>query len=512
MRVALIGLLALNVALVGCRESGDEVLGIDATGDLRGEAYLDRDGNGQRTPLIDTPFPRLRVDVVPVAGGASVATVTTDTLGQFRVRNLAVGSYRLRPDPATVGDTVRVERIDSAVVTVAANDTTSSLVTIGYRTPTMAEIAALGNGARVGLLATALNSWPTFGDSTIHFADSTGAVRAVFLPAVTITPGDTVRATGTVTRHLGAVAITSVTIIRRASGDLPAPIAATTFAAARAGGRLSAAQVRVLRARVVEASSLPGGDVLFVVDDGSGQLQVVVDASAAVTTALPISLGAELDVTGLLVPINDGSGRWRLKPRFTGDVVVRYQRISIASARAQQPGQYVMVHGIALNEVLNLGDRSVHVSDASAAIRVLLAPGQNFFFVAGDSISVFGQIDMNSSTTNLPVLRPINLAVLATRIVPPPSAFTTLRAATADNGQRDAALVRVTTATVDSVAGSSVRRLNDGSGFVEMTPPAGQFPLPAVGSRVNVTGLLVPVAPGRWVIRPRTTADLVIVP
>jgi hypothetical protein len=508
-RVALIGLLAVNVLLLGCRESGDEVLGIHTNGDLRGEVYLDRDGNGQRTPGIDTPFPRVRLDLVPIAGGPALLTVLSDTLGQFHLRNVEVGSYRLRPDPASVGDSVRVERIDSAIVTIAANDTSTALVTIGYRTPTMAEIAVMSNGTRVGIFATALNAWTTFGDSTVHFADSTGAVRAVFLPSVSITPGDTVRATGTVTRHLGVVAVTNVTVVRRAPGDLPAPIDVTTSAASLAGGRLNAAQVRVRAARVLQASSLVGGDLLFIVNDGSGQLQVLVDASAAILTQFPIGLGAELDVTGLLVPINDGSGRWRLKPRFSGDVVVRYLPVSIATARTMPPGQYVMVQGIALNNELTLGDFSVHVSDASGALRVFVTP-QRFFFAAGDSVSVFGQISMG--TGNLPVLsQNINLAVIANRAVPAPLAITTARAATGDNGQRDAAFVRVTNAVLDTVSSGGARqyRLNDGSGFVDLVPPS-NLTLPASGTRVDLSGLLVPVAPGRWVIRPRSSADLTI--
>ena len=506
MRIAsLIGLAALAATVSACEEKGGQVLGIDATGDLRGEAFLDRDGDGRRTG-VDPAFPRLRIAILPQGGGSPVAQVTTDSLGQFHARRLPVGSYTLSPDPASVGDSVHVERIDSAQVTLAANDTVSSIVTIGYNTPTAAQISTLPGGTRVAIFATALNGWATFGDSTVHLSDSTGAVRAVAILPTQISAGDRLRATATVGTHLGRVALTSVTVVSRTPGDLPVAIDTSTNAAARAGGKLNSAQVRVDRAAVLTASSLTGGDVLFTVDDGSGPLDVLVDATAGIATTFPIALGAELDVTGVLVPLNDGSNRWRLKPRFTGDIVVRYLPITIASARTRQPNQLVMVHGIALNDRASLGDGTVHVTDATGSIRVLESIG---FFAPGDSISVFGRIDI--ATGNQTVIRQAEIAVLARRSVPAPTGLTTASAATAATGTRDAALVRVTNAVFDTVrvGGELQQRLNDGSGVVQLVPPP-VFQMPAQNARVDLTGLLVPVGAGRWVIRPRTAGDVVI--
>lgn len=503
MRIAsLTALLALAGVLTACDESAERVLGINATGNLRGSAYLDRDGDGKRTQ-VDSVFRGLRVAILPNNGSAPVATVVTDSLGQFHAKKLPVGNYWLSPDQASVGDSVHVERIDSARVTLAANDTAESVIVIGYNTPSLLQIAILPRGTRVAFFATALNNWSSFGDSTVHFADPTGAIRAVGLPPSSIAAGDAIRATATVGENAGKPALTNLTVVSRASGDLPLPLEVTTAAASRAGGRLDAAQVRIRAAIVLGASSLAGGDVLFIVDDRNGPLDVLVDASAAIATSLPVTPGAELDVTGVLVPGNDGSGRWRLKPRFTGDVIVRYLPVTIASARTRQPGQFVMVHGIVLNDLLTFGDRTVHVADATGAIRVLNPSG---FFTVGDSVSVLGLLDIGAGVQ--PVLNGASFSVLARRAVPPPFALTTLRAATADSGQRDAALVRVSNTLVDTIAGGG-RRLNDGSGFVDLVPPT-FFPLPAAGARVDVTGLLVPVAPGRWVIRPRSAADVVV--
>src|SRR5262245_39943843 len=76
---AFIILLGLNAVLAACADSSERVLGIKATGDVRGSAYLDRDGDGRRTP-VDSVFRGLRVAILPNNGGPALATVTTDSL------------------------------------------------------------------------------------------------------------------------------------------------------------------------------------------------------------------------------------------------------------------------------------------------------------------------------------------------------------------------------------------------------------------------------------------------
>jgi hypothetical protein len=509
-RLLQLGILCLAASLTGCTDPKDTVLGIDATGELHVSAYLDRDGDGQRNPQVDSVIRGLRVSIAAATGGLPVSSVLTDSIGIARFQRVPVGTYVLSADGSVLGDSISVQQIDSARVTLAARDTAAAVITVGYSPATIASIATQPRGKRVSVSGIALNGWSTFGDSTLHLADSTGAIRAVAIrssPAVSasnIGIGDRIRGQATVGENAGVVALTDFTIVTRATGELPAAIDTTTFAAARAGGRLNAAQVRVTAATVLDAATLAGGDVRYNVDDGSGVLEVVVDASAGISTPFSIGIGTLLDITGVLVPRNDGSGRWRLKPRRSADVALNYAIITIASARTRPAGQLVMIHGIALNAREAFSDASVHVADRTAAIRVT---GFSGLFAAGDSIAVLGTSALGAGEQ--PVLTNAQITVFVRRAIPAPLPITTAAAASANAGQLDAALVTVSNATVDSIAGQP-RRLTDGSGLVELQRPTPTFPLPAPGSRVDVTGVLVPVGSGRWVIRPRTASDIVV--
>src|SRR5688572_33117889 len=99
-------LIALACALSACEEPGDKVLSIDpsATGKLQIGAILDRDGNGQVNVLVDVVFPGLRINITPVNGTNIVATGVTDSTGLLTFTNLPVGSYQVRIDSSSAGD------------------------------------------------------------------------------------------------------------------------------------------------------------------------------------------------------------------------------------------------------------------------------------------------------------------------------------------------------------------------------------------------------------------------
>jgi hypothetical protein len=279
----------------------------------------------------------------------------------------------------------------------------------------------------------------------------------------------------------------------------------TTAQARLAGGKLNAALVRVHDATVVDASSLTGGDVLLTVNDGSGDLQVLVDANANIGTTLPVSPGAELDVIGVLVPV---AGEWRLKPRRTGDVVVRYPPVSIAEARVRQPGQFVVIQGVALNNLSAFGDRTLHVKDASGTIRAF--SNTSAFISTGDSVTVLGAVAL---VQGQPVLNGATPSVIIRVAAPTPDIVNTGTAASTDNGRLDAALVRVTGAlTAADTLGNEVRwTLDDTSGplTVILDPDAAiTFATPSLNASVEVTGVLVPIAVRTWALKPRNNADI----
>jgi len=500
--------LLATVACFSCAEPGSEILDISATGTLAGVVFLDRDGDLVPNNGIDSPIPALPVTII-ARSGLNVASVMTDSAGRFRAEDLPAGSYRVVPDPAVMGDSVRVLQIDNEEATVAAHDTARMVIAIGYPASSIRSIRTRAPGSRVALHAVALNSWATFGDSTVHFADSTGVIRALRVRDVGVFAGDSVRLLATTARQSAQPVLEDVTVIRARRGTLPAPVESTTGAAAAGGATLYGEHVRIRNAIVIDGSSLVGGDLLLTINDGSGPLGLLLDVDAGINTPLPIAIGAELDVSGLLVP---GSGvQLVLKPRGSADITVRYRPISIAEARARATGQYVVIQGVALNDLGIFGDLGLHVADNSGAIRVRSAqPG---FVSTGDSVSVLGQI---TRLDGQPALMNSTASVISRTVPPAPLLLTTLNAAGANGGIADAVLVRVENVLVKdtiTVGGELHLFVDDNTGIVEVildrdaivnAPPVG------VNTRWDITGLLVQSnVAGVWWIKPRSRADLV---
>lgn len=508
-KIRLLAAAGLLGALIGCEESGDPVLFVQGTGSVIGLAYLDRNGDGALTPGVDVSFPRLRVSLH--AGGRTVATTTTDTAGLFRVIDLPVGTYSVQVDESSMGDTVTVVAVDSARINVVPNDSTPTRITLGYSTPKARLIATLQQGRRIAYTGTALNAWTTFGDSTVHLADSTGAIRVTGLRPTPIAAGDRVRLVGTVGERDAFVALVDPVVVSITGGELPPAALLPTGVVAAPPDSVKAGHVRIHSAVVLDGASLPGSDILLTVDDASGPLEVLLDANAGIATALPITRGAQLDVSGVLVPVEGSPLRWRLKPRRTADVTVSYPVVSIASARTRQPGQYTVVHGIVLNDISAFGDNTLHLQDETGAIRIVARPG---FISAGDSVSVLGRVGILDSQ---PVLLDGIASVFARRVVPAPVELTPARATTADNGALDATLGRVGNVTVrDTATVSGSRRLivGDAAGTVEVfldRNAFGVFNPPPIGATMDVIGLLVPASGGgRWFLKPRNATDITV--
>lgn len=208
----------------------------------------------------------------------------------------------------------------------------TEVTTRGFPSATIAEARAMAPGTRVQVTGLALNAWTTFGDATVHLADSSAAIRGVRVQPVAIAPGDSVRVFGTVQTVLGQPVLDDVTVVplRRAilpfPQSLPAPETVTSAVAARAaGGRLDGAQVKVADAAIT-AVSTEDGDAVLTVDDGSGALTVVLDQSVdfrrdGTFDPAKLVVGARIDIAGVLVPVE--SGTWQLKPRARREIVVR---------------------------------------------------------------------------------------------------------------------------------------------------------------------------------------------
>jgi hypothetical protein len=174
---------------------------------------------------------------------------------------------------------------------------------------------------------------------------------------------------------------------------------------------------------------------------------------------------------------------------------------------------------VALNTSTTFSDTTVHLIDASGAIRLTRLQVPMSF---GDSVQVTaitssraGQATLDSTTDTL---------ISAGHVLYPPTQLATSAAATASGGTRDAQLILVQKATISAtatvvLAGVSYYSLtvSDGSGNLQvlLDPKAG-FGSPVVpgiyvaGNTFNIVGLLVPTGTGSWMLKPRSTADLTL--
>ncbi len=501
----------LLLSALACDESADNrVLDIEATGSVLGITYVDRNGNGLLDLPADGPQPNIRVQLAAVGGGSTVATALSNTLGAFEFRNVPAGDYRVRIDSTSVPDSLRLVKIDSATVRVAAADSVGVLVALSFASVTVQAARALPAGRRVFVEGVTLNGLTTFGDSTLHIADSTGAIRAVRVISANVNAGTRVRVLGTTELRDGQQTLADATVTQIASAAQPAPVGLSTQSATNANnGALDAALVQVTAAPIVGAASGPGGDFIISLNDGSGLLEVFIDRSTGMNVSQFIP-GAQLTVTGVLVTA--GVGKWQLKPRTQNDLTVGFASVTVAGARSTQVGRIVSVEGIALNSWFTYGDSTVFLSDSTGTIRAIRVAPINI--IAGDRVRLIGTVVTREGQ---PVLGNVTAAVLGQGVLPLPETVTTALAATADGGGLDAGLARVLNATVSAastVAGDLVLIVNDGSGPLEVVFDRdvgfalGQF---VVGARLDITGILTPNASGlAWRLKPRQQSDVVV--
>lgn len=196
---------------------------------------------------------------------------------------------------------------------------TAGDVTLGFPTVTVAEARSLPEGQRVIILGTALNSRDAFGDTTVHIADGTGAVRGTRIRPGTVLAGDRARFLGITSSRLGQPTLDDVTPFILDVGTLPSPTPLTTGVAAGASnGIFDAAHVQVRQATIVDTATV-GSFFIMGVNDGTGRLNVAVRRSATFPfeTYEP---GEVVDVTGVLVPT--GAGVWQLRARTSADIRV----------------------------------------------------------------------------------------------------------------------------------------------------------------------------------------------
>jgi hypothetical protein len=298
-----------------------------------------------------------------------------------------------------------------------------------------------------------------------------------------------------------------------AGGDaaVPDPLPLTTGAAASAdGGTLDAALVSIEGASIVEAAGNAAGDVRLIVDDGSGVLELFLDRRVPFSPDAPLVPGVVVNATGFLVPT--GTGSWRLRPQEDADLDVSVTTVTIAAARALAPGRLVALEGVAITGWQTFADSTLHIADASGAIRGLRIPS-TFAFV-GDRVRLVGILRIRDQQMVLDL--PIVTLLGGQGAVPSPVTVSATIAATANNRALDAALVRVSNVVVTDTA-------TLGADFLVTVEDASANPLAVLvdgnsgvarsaflpGARFDLVGVLVP-APGgaSFRLKPRASTDV----
>jgi hypothetical protein len=501
-------LALIGVFLAACGNDGSNVLNVRATGTVAGVAFIDRDGNALLDVNVDAPLAGLGLALLIPGARDTIARTATRADGVFQLPNVPVGRYVIVADRATAGDSLSVSTLDGEF-TIAATDTTVITVIASYPTVTPAQARLLPPGRRVFVTGIALSTWTSFADSTLHIGSGERAIRATRVRATAATAGDSVRLLGTTAVRDAQPAIVDGTAFVIGPARLPAaPLLTTASAATASGGVLDAAQVEIRGASILTGILSSTGDLLLTVNDGSGPLEIRIDRTSGIPID-PYVPGAVLTATGVLVPAPAG-GRWRLRPRAERDLSVAFPEVTVAQARALPAGKRVTVSAVALNGWASFSDASLHIADATGALRAVRVRAVSAF--AGDSVRLVGTLGFQGGQ---PVLFDALPFVLGQSAQPAPQTVTTLVASRADGGRLDAALVRVANSLVSdtaTVATGYQLTVNDGSGPLQvLLDPSAGFTrgLYVPGNTLDLTGVLVPTESGAaWQLKPRSRSDV----
>lgn len=489
-------------------DAPDPASPLDATGWVTVLLYTDRNLDAHLDPNTDQMARGVRVEVATAGSGALVAEGETDDRGILPAVNLPVASYELALDSRTLGDTIQLLPGDSSRFLVSPGDTTYIVLRLGYPALPVEQARQAAPSRRISVDGVILNGGSTFSDSLVHLADSTAAIRLTRVAGLAVAEGDSVRVLGVVSLRDGQPTIAEPRVYRLGAATPVAPRPLTTAVAASAdAGALDATLVQIGGVLTRDPSLLASGDVVVEADDGTGPLRVLLDRRARIATSYPLQAGANVQVTGILVP--DGP-QWTVRPRTSADVQVTYPLRTLLQARQLASGRFVRVSGVALNDWTAFADGTVHLSDSTGFIRAVRMARNNV--VAGDLLEVTGTVAPGDGQ---PTLSGAIGIVQSHGGSPVPVVLSCLRAATADSGALDAALVRLNGVTITSVVmvGGAIRvRVSDSTGSLELLIDAAtgvDAHTLVPGQMMDVTGLLVPDPVSlNWRVKPRGKADL----
>lgn len=314
----------LLLASACASDFSDRILALDGVGAIRVLLYRDDNLSATFNQQTDEVLIERSVAVRRTATMLDSMTRTTDSSGIALFPNVPVGRYRIGGLLEVLGDSL--ERLDpDREFTVSADDTVSIAVTLRFPSASVSEGRALPVGRKVWVEGIVLNTVGTFGDSTVHLADSASYIRMSRVRPAPLVPGDSVLLLGTRAVRDGQPTFNVTLILIRADLDPPQPDTVTTAEAASAGGgALDAGLVRAFNATISDTMTTFDGRLLTV-DDGSGPLDVLLSNNINFGNQNQLNSyapGVRITVQGLLVPDPLAPGTWLLKPRGRPDIAI----------------------------------------------------------------------------------------------------------------------------------------------------------------------------------------------
>lgn len=289
-------------------------------------------------------------------------------------------------------------------------------------------------------------------------------------------------------------------------------VSGSLFLDANGSGTVDAGDTPVTGVRVALVTPLRRDTLRSATTDANGAFDLgAVPVGSYEVVLDPASIGDTVEVSGL-----DGA-QVTLAPDEALELAGRltYPRRTAAQLRTDPLGRRVFLEGVALHGYGIYSDTLLHVVDTTGALRA--ARVRPSVVATGDSVRLRGRIAERDGQR---VLDDVTVFIIGGALLPTSPVVTTQQAANALGGSLDAAIVRlfdvpiIDTATV---LGSLRLQVDDGSGPLTVVldrvadaafrPPflAGRWD---AGERFDFVGVLVPLSPGTWALRPRNAFDL----
>jgi hypothetical protein len=322
---AILGVALAAFSVSACGSESIDLLTIEAVGTVSGKLVVDSNGSGG-ADLNDQPLEGWTFELSQPAGGTVVSGVTQAD-GTILFEDVPVGLLIPVLSDGDLGDTLSLIASTVQPFTLEAGKrvATAPVVTLPFFT--LAEARNLPQGKPLFVEGTALNTFPTTLERSLHLKSGGSYIRVLSVDSGTVAVGDSVRVKGRTALSEGVPVLDGKVVYRLSSAvSPPVPVTLNTGGAADArGGALDAALVGVSTADILNVADEGDDGILVVVDDGSGPLTIRLRAFLNVD---PDSIDPEANglasAVGLLVPVRvAGAVVWELQPRSTQEVSFR---------------------------------------------------------------------------------------------------------------------------------------------------------------------------------------------